>query len=107
MYTREYALIKYMRLLSRNFSLKLIKSTKLPIKIIGFAETKIDLSCVPLRNSSCKKEGCESERFESPLNLSIGCLNHYQPKASASTTVYKTRRAPWRFILLTKTLFQC
>lgn len=107
MYTREYALIKYMRLLSRNFSLKLIKSTTLPIKIIGFAETKIDLSCVPLRNSSCKKEGCESERFESPLNLSIGCLNHYHPKASASTTVYKTRRAPWRFILLTKTLFQC
>lgn len=46
MYTREYALIKYMRLLSRNFSLKLIKSTTLPIKIIGFAETKIDL-CPP------------------------------------------------------------
>lgn len=49
MYTREYALIKYMRLLSRNFSLKLIKSTTLPIKIlvIGFAETKVYMSLCP------------------------------------------------------------
>lgn len=49
MYTREYALIKYMRLLSRNFSLILIKSTTLPIKIlvIGFAETKVYMSLCP------------------------------------------------------------
>lgn len=48
-YTREYALIKYMRLLSRNFSLKLIKSTTLPIKIlvIGFAETNVYMSLCP------------------------------------------------------------
>lgn len=49
MYTREYALIKYMRLLSRNFSLILIKSTTLPIKIlvIGFAETNVYMSLCP------------------------------------------------------------
>lgn len=49
MYTREYALIKYIRLLSRNFSLILIKSTTLPIKIlvIGFAETKVCMSLCP------------------------------------------------------------
>lgn len=49
MYTREYALIKYIRLLSRNFSLILIKSTTLPIKIlvIGFAETKVYMSLCP------------------------------------------------------------
>lgn len=48
-YTREYALIKYMRLLSRNFSLKLIKSTTLPIKIlvIGFAETNVYMFLCP------------------------------------------------------------
>lgn len=49
MYTREYALKKYMRLLSRNFSLILIKSTTLPIKIlvIGFAETNVYMFLCP------------------------------------------------------------